>query len=703
MKEIQADDRDWIYDLETYPNIFTFGILKADGNKGVIYEISDRKNQIQEILKCLRYLRDNKCRMVGFNNLGFDYPVLHEILQQAMWFKKKGVEFTITAEAIYEIAQKQIDSNKDNKFPNTIKQSDEIVTQIDLYKIHHFDNRARATSLKMLEFNMCLDNIEDLPFPVGTYLDHNEMDTLVNYNKDDLWATLSFYLETLKAIKFREELSKKYGKNFINANDTKIGKDYFIMQLEKNNPGTCYTPSGKRRQTKRKIIKLKDCLFDYYDFKRPEFIAVKKWLEQQKITETKGVFSEIEEHLLGDVTQYAVMRTKKKKFPGIPTDEELEEFYTEHPKGWIEERELKSGKKSFWKHWRVTGKPKGDTSKEGTLNVVVDGFRFDFGTGGIHGSVENKVVRSDDNYKIIDADVTSMYPSLAIANRVFPKHLGVKFCDIYKEIFEERKKYKKGTLENALFKLALNGVYGDSNNKYSPLYDPQYTMAVTINGQLSLCLLAERLMMIKNLTLIQVNTDGITVKCPIDKEQEYYRICNQWEKDTKLPLEYVEYKSMFLRDVNNYLALTVEDKIKRKGTYEYEGLDWNKNHSSKVIAKAAEAVMVHGEDLEEFIHNHKNKWDFMLRAKVPRNSRLVLIKGDEEIPLQNICRYYPKKDGGKLIKIMPPLPGKEEKGERRLSIDAEWNVQPCNDISEFNWDIDYDYYIENTKKLIIKD
>ena len=104
---------------------------------------------------------------------------------------------------------------------------------------------------------------------------------------------------------------------------------------------------------------------------------------------------------------------------------------------------------------------------------------------------------------------------------------------------------------------------------------------------------------------------------------------------------------------------------------------------------------------EDFIRTHDNKWDFMLRTKVDRSSRLVLIMEDgTEVQQQNICRYYPSKSGGKLVKIMPPLKGKEVAGERRLSIDAEWSVVPCNDISKFNWDVNYNYYITEARKLI---
>lgn len=141
-------------------------------------------------------------------------------------------------------------------------------------------------------------------------------------------------------------------------------------------------------------------------------------------------------------------------------------------------------------------------------------------------------------------------------------------------------------------------------------------------------------------------------------------------------------------------------KIKRKGAYEYEGLDWNKNFSSMVIQKAAEHALVRGGNIEQFIRHHENKYDFMLRTKVPRSSRLVLIDEDgEETPQQNICRYYITTEGGKLVKIMPPLPKDPEK-ERYIGIDKEWLVTTCNDIKDFRWDIEYEYYINEAKKLV---
>jgi hypothetical protein len=335
------------------------------------------------------------------------------------------------------------------------------------------------------------------------------------------------------------------------------------------------------------------------------------------------------------------------------------------------------------------------------LNAVVDGFRFDFGTGGIHGSVENTIVESDDEYIIIDADVSSMYPNVAIANRVYPKHLSEKFCDIYEDVYEQRKSYPKGTSENAMLKLALNGVYGDSNNQFSPFYDPQYTMSITINGQLSLCFLAEKLLQIRNLEIIQINTDGITVRCPRKYRRWYDTLCKQWQEEVGLELEFVEYSKMLLRDVNNYIAVYTNSKVKRKGAYQYEGLGWHQDQGSLIIPKAAEAHMLHGIDIEEYVRsNANNVHDFMMRTKVPRSSSLVLVLDDgTEVKQQNICRYYASTDGGKLVKIMPPLTPEQE--PRRIGIGTDYLVKTCNNMKDFGNDIDFSYYVDEAKKLLI--
>jgi hypothetical protein len=604
-----------IYDTECCPNVWTMTAKHHESGQLFYFEISERTNDISSLFAYLTYLKQTDARMIGFNNLSYDYPVLHFIINNP----------NVTAADIYIKSVSIINAPDDRRFDHIIWDSQQIIPQLDLFKIHHFDNKAKTTTLKVLEFNMRSKNIQDLPFPPGQYLTLDEINVLARYNRHDVEETEKFFLASADQIKFREYLTEKYNRNFMNHNDTKIGKDFFIMELEKAIPGVCYeSVMGRRRprQTRRETIAFKDVIFPYVRFDHPEFNRVLEWFKSKVIpgTETKGV---------------------------------------------------------------IDG-----------LSCEIDGFRFDFGTGGIHGSVESQIVQANEAECILDLDVTSYYPSLAIANRLYPQHLTDKFCDIYADIKKQRVGYAKGTPENTMLKLALNGTFGDTNNIYSPFYDPQYTMAITINGQLLLCMLAEILIRAPGLRLIQINTDGLTVKCNRSYLPWIEQVKQYWCELTGLELEENFYSRFFVRDVNNYLAECENGKVKRKGAYEHK-MAWHQNHSALVIPKAVEVHLLTGVPVDDFIYGHEVDEDFMLRTKVPRTARLVL----DEQPMQNVTRYYIARRGGALVKIMKPLKGKT--ADRRIGINVGWKVRECNDLSRFDrLMVDYDFYIQEAVKLI---
>ncbi len=549
---------DFIWDLETYPNCFTFAAVYANGQGMREFEISDRKNEVAEMLEFLRKVKAGGYRLVGFNSVGFDYPILHHILQKARKVHGTDKKLKITAKELFDLAQKTINSNKENKFGSAVKEKDVIIPQVDLFKIHHFDNKARSTSLKMLEYNMRSTNIEDLPYPVGAVLSDAEKDNLIKYNKHDVMETLKFYWYSYENLKLRADLTEQFGFDCTNFNDTKIGKELFIRTLEKEAPGSCYlkTEYGREvRQTKRDKIVIKDCLFPYIRFDRPEFQAVHQWFQKQVITETKRVFSDLMEHQLGDVAKYAEMVVKKKKLSDpedkknkryVPSEEVIAQKRKEQPLGWLEEKELKSpkGAKSYYWCWNVAE----------TLNVMINGFRYDYGVGGIHGATQG-TIRSTEKRKIRTLDVASYYPNMAISNQTYPKHLGKTFCKVYSDLYEQRKATPKGSAANAALKLALNGVYGDSNNEFSPLLDPAYTMAITIGGQLSLCMLMEKLIDNCDARIIMCNTDGFEYVIDVDQFNGADKWVKWWEDLTKLQMEGATYSAMYIADVNSYIAI----------------------------------------------------------------------------------------------------------------------------------------------------
>jgi len=677
---------DWIFDLETFKSVFSFTVVSADGKLGFVFEVSSRKDNRKEMYEFLDHLKATNARLVGFNNLAFDYPILHFILK-----KRK-----FTPKDVYLEAQRLIDAMKDEKFAKSISTKNHYVKQVDLFKINHFDNQAKSTSLKILKFNMRLDDLQDLPYAVDADLTEEQIQKVIDYNIDDVVATLRFYQECFGSLELRNNLSKKYGIDFTNMNDSKIGGEIFIQEIEKAKPGSCYKTVNHKKvinQTKRSSISIGDVIFSYVKFKRPEFQAIDNWLSSQVITETNGVFSNILESDLGEVAKYAEMVVKRsKKLDSEPTEEQLKEFRKNIPMAEIEVKELKSGKKSYFFTWRIAE----------NLNVVINGHKYVFGTGGLHSSVDPQVVIANDSHIIIDLDVASFYPHLAIQNNVYPQHLGMQFCKTYLDIYNQRKSYAKSSSENLALKLSLNGTYGNSNNQYSPFYDPQYTMSITINGQLSLCMLIEDILELEGASSVQSNTDGITLKVKREHSDKVNEIVKSWEKATKLEMERNDYSKMFIRDVNNYIAVYENGKVKLKGAYVYE-LEHHKDQSCIVVQKAVAESLATGIEVGEYIKNHKDKYDFMLRTKIPRSMSLVLVDNEgNETEQQNVSRYYVSisDKAGSLVKIMPPNPNKESTEDRRSGLCVGRKVKICNKIVDFDWDIDYDYYVEEANKLI---
>ncbi|MCD6163442.1 MAG: hypothetical protein J7K40_13660 [candidate division Zixibacteria bacterium] len=607
------------YDLECYPNVFLAGIEVND--KRYTFENSWRVNEISQLLEFLDSIRNET--MTGYNNLSYDWPVLNYIIQN------RGC----APLDIYNKSDQIIKTPWNDRFSNIIWNP--IIKQRDLLRVMHYDNPARMTGLKALEFVMRSHNIEDLPYTPGSILNFDQYDFLRTYMWFDIENTKKFCNLIEKEINFRKELSEKYDKDFTNASDAKIGSEVFIQALEKVGV-ECYNHSNGQRAPKRTVrenVKIKDCIFPYIKFEHPEFQRIKIWLEGQTVTEVKNVFKDLKCH--------------------------------------------------------------------------VNGIDYIFGTGGLHASVNNSIIESDEYNQIVDVDVTSMYPSIAIVNKLYPEHLGIEFCSVYEDLFNERKKHKKGTAENASLKIAMNATYGNSGNKYSPFFDLKYLLSTTINGQLSLLMLVEQLIKTPSLKIIQCNTDGISYIVSKKYIEHCRNICKWWESITKLQLEEVFYKKMVLRDVNNYIGVYPDGKLKRKGCYCFGGdLGYHQNHSSQVVPMAANQALLYGKNIEEYISTHSDIFDFMNFAKVPRSSKLITVdyEGNEE-QIQNNTRYYISVFGLDLVKIMPPTPQQVAKDadapERRFMLNKGWKASVCNDMDDYDdAAVEYEYYIREAHKIV---
>jgi hypothetical protein len=345
----------------------------------------------------------------------------------------------------------------------------------------------------------------------------------------------------------------------------------------------------------------------------------------------------------------------------------------------------------------------GQTKGGFKYSVQYKGVKTDYGLGGIHGARRSKVYKSDEDMVIMTSDVTSFYPNLAIRNKWAPAHLPQdEFCSLYEWFFEERKKIPKSDPKNYVYKIILNSTYGLSNDENSFLYDPEFTMRITINGQLSLSMLYEMICEeIPGAIPLMQNTDGLETMIPRKHIDKYMEICKRWEEMTNLQLEHDTYSKIVLGDVNNYIAVTEDGKSKCKGRFEYKDLAMHKNKSFLIIPKALHAYFVDGIDPEDFMKANTDIFDYCGGVKIKGDWSFHFHKvhqGEyQDVPLQHTIRYYISNSGGKIVK-------KNNEDMRAIQVEAgKWMQTLMIDYEkkEFEeYDINLKYYLEKVRKEI---
>ena len=254
------------------------------------------------------------------------------------------------------------------------------------------------------------------------------------------------------------------------------------------------------------------------------------------------------------------------------------------------------------------------------LTIDVDGAEAVIGFGGIHHARPNYSERASGNRVIRNFDVASLYPSLMVYNGYTSRN--IPSADRFAEVYHTRLKAKQTGDEftaNTL-KLILNTTYGASLATTNPLYDPLMGRSVCITGQLYILELAMRyLRECKTVRIIQLNTDGIMISIDEDEMDAIYRVNDEWQESKSLLLEEDRIRFIMEKDVNNYVMVFENGKVKTKGAYVTFGVagagafSINNNHT--IVKKAVIDYFVNGTPVEDTIDKCDDIHEFQIIAK----------------------------------------------------------------------------------------
>ena len=626
-----------IYDIETMQELFLVCLYNPDTQQWHEFQVSKNTNQIDSFVRFIEAHPEHY--FVGYNNLRFDAQVVEWIIRNHNgWHEHSALEVCAM------IAQKAADIIHDANFDVFPEFKEEWLSfkQIDLFKVHHYDNKNRRVSLKRLEFEMDLENIEEMPIHhTKTNMTDDEIELTIDYCRNDIYATYEFYLVTIgetehplykgnNQIELRQDIEAEFGIPCLNYSDSKIG-DEMIKKFYCQEKNIIYSELPKKGFF-RKQIRMRDCIADYVAFQTPELQAFLK-------------------------------RMKKNVF-GLQDDfKESIEFY--------------GNTYSFMKGGLHTeNKPKIFEADDETKIVDWD-----------VSSYYPAIIISNGRYpQHLGKEFLRGYKAM------FDKRLELK------PLAKTDKKIKG--IVGAL-KLAVNSVYGKSSDMQNWIYDRQLTMFTTITGELSLMMLIEAYEL-SGIRIISANTDGVTIMVTNALMNKMHEINKWWMDLTTYELEDTNYKKIIFSTVNDYLAIKTDGEIKKKGDF-LTDFELHKNKSARIVPIALEHYYVNDVPVADTIRNHTNIYDFCLRQKASSNFHYEGTQAGKVTVYNKLIRYYVSKTGEKLMKIKNPDCDTNAADASQVEA-GEWVMHVCNKLSKDHPldNVNYDYYIEKAERIIEK-
>ena len=271
-------------DYETIVNCFVAVFIDyKDDNVKHLFVVHESRNDFNKLVTFLQRCVTNKEWHISYNGLAFDGQISQYILDKAKKLEKLPVSEIINY--IFKFAQETIKKKDDGGFatyaPFKLK-----IRQIDLFKLNHWDNRAKMSSLKWIQYSMDWYNVEEMPHHyLQPVTDSDTLNAVIDYCVNDVLSTKEILKHSKEQIQLRQTLTKEYNIDLFSASEPRISKELFLHFLHQK---TGIEKSDlKVLRTPREYIVLADCVLPYIKFQLPEFQGILNYFQKSVVLSTK--------------------------------------------------------------------------------------------------------------------------------------------------------------------------------------------------------------------------------------------------------------------------------------------------------------------------------------------------------------------------------------------------------------------------------
>jgi len=510
------------------------------------------------------------------------------------------------------------------------------IGQIDVFKLNHWDNPAKMSGLKWIQFSLDWENIQEMPIHHTTEIKTmSEINMIIGYCKNDVKSTKRIMEHCGDLINLRAKLTQEYNIPLYSASEPRISKELFLHFLSKLTGIKKY--ELKQMRTRRTQIVVNDILLPYIQFDNPEFTklhaAYKNLvIDPQKI---KGGFKYSLKHK-GVLTEYGLGGIHGCVDSGI----------YEAKEGWII---MTSDVTSFYPNLAIRNKWAPAHLPKGDFCMQYEWF-FD---------ERRKIPKSDPRNYVYKIILNSTYGLSIEANSfLYDPQLGMQI-----------------TINGQMLLTKLYEMLSDGIPESKPLMQNTDGLEMMIPAEkkqqyLEICAEWEKM------TSLELEHDQYK-KMIIRDVNNYIAVYEKEGKDPKCKGDF-EFENLALHKNKSYLIIRKALFAHFvKGMEPEEYLKTNQN-----IFDYCAGVKIKGSD-----------WKFEQRHTAIENN----VGKTQVIQLQNTLRYYNSNKGGKIVKVNK-VDGRNIQPESGDWLQTIYNIATKKKWEDY--DINYDYYLQYINEAI---
>ena len=219
----------YVMDYETIINCFIAVFEHYKEDKQYIFVIHKCRNDIKPLIDFLNDNASNNEWHVSYNGLAFDSQITQYLLlnQESLYNETNGESI---ANWLYEFAQYIIDKRNTTGF-SEFNESSLLIKQIDVFKLNHWDNPAKSSSLKWIQYSMDWYNIQEMPIHHCDWVTEDQIPEIIGYCINDVKSTKNILHLSKDQISLRKALTNEYNINLYSASEPKISKELFLHFL----------------------------------------------------------------------------------------------------------------------------------------------------------------------------------------------------------------------------------------------------------------------------------------------------------------------------------------------------------------------------------------------------------------------------------------------------------------------------------------